>query len=149
TDRRALAHHPRTIRDHNKGTTRAGSRPRQQCRPGPQGAEEKDAARGYLPRDEAPRPLREAIGKEGAREGGGDPPRAQARAQAHPARGRPADETAARPGRSWWRRGRACPASPELLILIRGAGLSAPPTGNDPAINATSAGFRACACCVL
>jgi len=36
-----------------KGTPRAGFRPRQQCRPSPQGAEEEDAARGHFPRDEA------------------------------------------------------------------------------------------------
>src|SRR5262249_27398829 len=35
-----------------EGITRAGSRPRQQCRSSPQGAQEEDAARGHLPRDE-------------------------------------------------------------------------------------------------
>ena len=49
-----------------RGMTRAGSRPRQQRRPSPQGAQEEDAARGHLPRDEAPRPLREAIREERA-----------------------------------------------------------------------------------
>src|SRR5262249_56861132 len=97
-----------------RGTTRAGSRSRQQRRPGPQGAEEEDAARGYFPRDEAPRSLRKALRKEGPRKGGSDPPGAQARAQAHAARGSPADEAEAdhRPRR----RSRARAASPELLI---------------------------------
>src|SRR6476619_4688862 len=59
----------------------AGSRPRQQRRPGPQGAQEEDAARGHFPRDETPRPLRKTIRKESAGKGGSDPPGPQARAQ--------------------------------------------------------------------
>src|SRR5262249_13737860 len=98
-----------------KGTTRAGSRPRQQCRPGPQGAEEEDAARGHFPRDEAPRPLRKTLGKEGAREGGSDPPGAQARAQAHAARGAAAHEAAAHARRRRTRRPGPPAAPPELL----------------------------------
>src|SRR5260370_10772800 len=70
----------------NPEERRAGSRSRQQCRPGPQGAEEEDAARGDFPRDEAPRPLRKTLREEGAREGGSDPPGAQAGAQARAAR---------------------------------------------------------------
>src|SRR2546430_2431109 len=82
-----------------RGTTRAGSRPRQQCRPGPEGAEEEDAARGHFPRDEASRALRKAVGKEGAGKGRGDPPGPQARAQASATR-RPASEQAqGRPAR--------------------------------------------------
>src|SRR6185437_9715930 len=53
---------------------RASSRSRQQRRPGPQGAQEKDAARGHFPRDEAPRSLRKAIRKKSARKGRRDPP---------------------------------------------------------------------------
>ena len=66
---------------------RAGHRQGQQCRPGAEGAEEEDAARGHLPRDEASRSLRKAIREEGAREGRRRPPRPQARPQARPARG--------------------------------------------------------------
>src|SRR6516165_9914074 len=40
-----------------KGMQRASFRPRQQCRPSPQGVEEEDAARRSLPRDDAARPL--------------------------------------------------------------------------------------------
>src|SRR5262249_1975963 len=100
--------------DQARGTTRAGSRSRQQRRPGPQGAEEEDAARGYFPRDEAPRSLRKALRKESPRKGGSDPPGAQARAQADAARGSPADEAEAyhRP----WRRSRARSAPTKLLI---------------------------------
>src|SRR5271166_6159435 len=61
--------------------TRASTRSRQQCRSGPQGAQEKDAARGNFSRDEASRSLREAVRKEGARKGGGGAARAQAGAQ--------------------------------------------------------------------
>src|SRR6266496_1057623 len=83
-----------------RGTTRAGSRPRQQCRPGPQGAEEEDAARGHFPRDEAPRPLRKTLREEGAREGGSHPPGAQAGAQARATRGPAAQQAQApRPDR--------------------------------------------------
>src|SRR5262249_2863830 len=92
---------------------RAGSRPRQQCRPSPQGAEEEDAARGHLPRDEASRTLRKTLRKEGPREGGSDPPGAQACPQAHAARGAVADEAAAGPGRT---RRPARSAPPALLI---------------------------------
>src|SRR5262249_30450388 len=91
---------------------------RQQCRSGPQGAEEEDAARGHFPRDEAPRPLRKTLREEGAREGGSDPPGAQARAQAHAARRSVADETEACSGRP--RRPRTRTASAELLIDLRG-----------------------------
>jgi len=37
---------------------------RQQCRSGPQGAQEEDAARGHFPRDETPRALRKTLRKE-------------------------------------------------------------------------------------
>src|SRR5271166_4875722 len=62
-------------------TSRAGTRSRQQCRSGPQGAQEEDAARGNFSRDEASRSLREAVRKEGARKGGGGAARAEAGAQ--------------------------------------------------------------------
>src|SRR4051794_27254690 len=81
----------------------AGSRSRQQCRSSPQGAEEEDAARGDFPRDEAARPLRKALRKEGPRKGRSRAPRAQARAQEAAARRPAADEAEAgirrRPGR--------------------------------------------------
>src|SRR5262245_26669625 len=60
-----------------KEEARAGSRSRQQRRSGPQGAEEEDAARGDLPRDEAARPLRKTLRKARPREGGSHPSRAQ------------------------------------------------------------------------
>src|SRR5262245_14883401 len=105
-----------------RGMPRAGSRPGQQRRPGPQGAQEEDAARGDFPRDEASRPLREAIRKEGPGEGGGDPPRPQARPQAHAARGPAADEAEAHTGRPWRRtHGRAAPS--ELLIRPQRTGM--------------------------
>src|SRR6476659_7032399 len=72
--------------EHQRRSKRASSRSRQQRRPGPQGAQKEDAARGYFPRDEAPRPLRKTIGKEGAGKGGSDPPGPQARAQEDAAR---------------------------------------------------------------
>src|SRR5260370_32119281 len=81
----------------NPEERRAGSRSRQQCRPGPQGAQEEDAARGDFPRDEAPRPLRKTIREEGARTGGSDPPGAQAGAQARAARRPAAQQAQARP----------------------------------------------------
>src|SRR6516225_1123870 len=46
-----------------RGMPHAGSRPRQQCRPSPQGAEEEDAARRRLPQDEAPQALRKTLGE--------------------------------------------------------------------------------------
>ena len=61
-------------------------RSRQQCRSGAQGPEEEDAARRQLPRDEAPRALREALGKARPPEGRGRPSRSQAGPQARPAR---------------------------------------------------------------
>src|SRR5690606_36506763 len=61
-------------------------RSRQQRRPSPQGAEEEDAARGLVPRNEAPRALREAVGKARPPEGRGRPPGPQAGPQARPAR---------------------------------------------------------------
>src|SRR3954466_6311562 len=70
----------------------AGSRSRQQCRSSPQGAEKEDAARGDFPRDEAPRPLRKTVGKEGPGAGRSDSPRPQARPQEDAARGSAADE---------------------------------------------------------
>src|SRR5262249_24143873 len=99
-----------------------------QCRSGPQGAEEEDAARGHFPRDEAPRPLRKTLREKGAREGGSDPPGAQARAQAHAARRLVADEAAAHPGRP--RRSDARSAPTELLIDLRG-GRPRPERGVD------------------
>src|ERR1700744_1740614 len=83
---------------------RASSRSRQQRRPGPQGAQEEDAARGHFPRDETPRPLRKTLRKESAREGGSDPPRPQAGAQEDAAR-RPAADEAARGSRCGRRTG--------------------------------------------
>src|ERR1700745_2769515 len=113
----------RNFRDTDpRGTTRAGSRPRQQCRPGPQGAEEKDAARGHFPRDEAPRTLRKALRKEGAGEGGTDPPRPKARRQTCPARrsaARQAEADAAyRCARS--RSGRRQRSGPPAALTLRG-----------------------------
>src|SRR3979409_2459417 len=95
---------------------RAGSRPRKQRRPSPQGAEEEDAARGYFPRDEAPRPLRKALREEGPRKGRSGAPRAQAGPQEAAARRPAADEAEAgvrrrsrwRAWRRWsWRPGGA------------------------------------------
>src|SRR5262249_16672852 len=112
-----------------EGTTRAGSRPRQQRRPGPQGAQEKDAARGDFPRDEASRPLRKAIREEGAGAGGGHPPGPQAGAQARPAR-RPVAGQAqagdARPRRS------GCPQ--RSAALNRGRRFGRPLTARPPAV---------------
>src|SRR5450759_1705761 len=85
---------------------RASSRSRQQRRPGPQGAQEEDAARGHFPRDEASRPLRKTLGKEGAGKGGSDPPRPQAGAQEDAARRPAADEAARGSWRGWWCRRR-------------------------------------------
>ena len=50
-----------------KETSLAGIGPRQQCRPGSQGAEKEDATGRRLPRDEAPKVLRKAIGENGTR----------------------------------------------------------------------------------
>src|SRR5262249_6542357 len=90
---------------------------------GPQGAQEENAARGDFPRDEAPRPLRETLRKEGPGEGGSDPPRPQACPQTHAARGTAADEAEADTRRPWRRtHGRAAPA--ELLIRPGRTGMS-------------------------
>src|SRR5665647_2188004 len=105
-----------------RGTPRAGTRPRQQCRPGSQGAEEEDAARGHLPRDEAPRPLRETLREESPREGGSHQPRPQARAQEIAARGPAADEASGDPRGPGKRRPRA-----RAPLLI-----SEPPIKNPP-----------------
>src|ERR1700745_872803 len=104
----------RNFRDTDpRGTTRAGSRPRQQCRPGPQGAEEKDAARGHFPRNEAPRPLREALREESPRKGRSRAPRAQAGPQEVAARRPAADEAEAGVRRrSRWRSRRWWPQRP-------------------------------------
>src|ERR1035437_5149463 len=119
-------HRPAHRRAHQplnqRGTPRAGTRPRQQCRPSPQGAEEEDATRGHLPRDEAPRPLRETLREESPREGGSHPPRPQARAQEIAARGPAADEASGDPRGPGKRRPRA---RPPLLI-------SEPPIENPP-----------------
>src|ERR1700722_12725606 len=77
---------------------RAGTRSRQQCRSGPQGPQEENATRGNFPRNEASRPLREALGEEGARKGRGRSARAQARSQEVATRGPASDETEAGPG---------------------------------------------------
>src|ERR1051325_6286654 len=75
-------------RFHIRGLTdRASARPRQQRRPGAACAEEENAARRRVPRDEAEESLREAVGEAGARARRGDPPGAQAGAQTGPARG--------------------------------------------------------------
>src|SRR5579863_5065566 len=66
---------------------RAGTRSRQQRRSSPQGAQEEDAARGRLPRDEAPPQLRKAVRTPGPRKGRGGAARPQARAQASRTRG--------------------------------------------------------------
>jgi len=79
----------------------AGSRPRQQCRSGPQGVEEEDAARRRLPRDEAPKALRKALREENPGEGGSHPTRPQARTQKVAARRSTTDEA---PGAAWDRR---------------------------------------------
>src|ERR1035437_2240787 len=110
-------HRPAHRRAHQplnqRGTPRAGTRPRQQCLPSSQGTEEEDAARGHLPRDEAPRPLRETLREESPREGGSHPPRPQARAQEIAARGPAADEVSGDPRGPGKRRPRA---RPPLLI---------------------------------
>src|SRR5438309_8396143 len=67
-------------------TSGSDFRPRQQRRPGPEGAEEEDAARGLVPRDEAARALREALREARPPEGRGRAPRPQAGPQARPAR---------------------------------------------------------------
>src|SRR5262249_44706099 len=112
-----------------EGTTRAGSRPRQQRRPGPQGAEEKDAARGDFPRDEAPRPLRKTIREESAGAGGGDPPRPQAGAQARPARRPVAGQAEAGDARS---RRSGCPQ--RSAALTTGRRFSRPLTARPAAV---------------
>src|SRR5262249_35070863 len=111
---------------------RASSRSRQQRRPSPEGAEEEDAARGHFPRDEASRPLRKTIGKEGAGEGGSDPPGPQARAQKDAARRPPARQATSRSRRrSRRRRSRASRVAHGLIIrpyltFSDGAGPSRP-----------------------
>src|SRR5438309_12072800 len=76
-------------------TSGSDFRPRQQRRPGPQGAEEEDAARGLVPRDEAARALRKAVREARPSEGGSRAPGAQAGPQAGAARrpDRRAEET--------------------------------------------------------
>src|SRR4029079_4194974 len=86
--------------EHQRRSKRASSRSRQQRRPGPEGAQKEDAARGHFPRDETPRPLRKTIGKEGAEKGGGAPPGPQARAQEDAARRSVACQAASR-SRRW------------------------------------------------
>src|SRR5690606_16366615 len=66
-----------------KRSVLASHRPRQQCRPGPARAEEEDAARGHLPRDEAAPQLREALRTARPRKSRSRPPLPQAHAQAH------------------------------------------------------------------
>src|SRR5690348_14347069 len=66
---------------------RASPRPRQQRRSGAARAQEEAAARGRVPRDEAPPQLREAVRATRPREGRGRPPLPQAPSQAHGARG--------------------------------------------------------------
>src|SRR6478752_3781100 len=90
--------------DQQRRSKRASTRSRQQRRSGPEGAEEEDAARGHFPRNEASRPLRKTIGKEGAGKGGSDPPGPQARAQEDAARGTAADEAPSGSRRRSWRR---------------------------------------------
>src|SRR6185437_2140461 len=80
---------------------RASSRSRQQRRPSPQGAQEKDAARRHFPRDETSRSLRKTIGTKGAGKGGSDPSGPQARAQEDAAR-RPASGQATTDTRTGW-----------------------------------------------
>src|SRR5260370_42586242 len=104
---------PLTVRS-KRNTPRAGSRPRQQCRPSPQGAEEEDAARGRIPRDETPRPLRKTLREEGPGEDGSHPPRPQARPQKAATRGFAADEASGNPRRSCKSRP-AARASPLIL----------------------------------
>ncbi len=86
----------------------AGTRSRQQRRPGAESAQEEDAARGAVSRNEVARPLREAIREARPREGGSHPPRSQAGAEAAAARGSPAHAEGrddarrrTRPRRSW------------------------------------------------
>src|ERR1035437_5557545 len=115
-------HRPAHRRAHQplnqRGTPRAGTRPRQQCRPSPQGAEEEDAARGHLPRDETPRPLREPLREESSREGGSHPPRPQARPQEDAARGSAADEASGDPRGPRKRRPRAHPPASDLGTTV-------------------------------
>ena len=91
---RARSSRPGLEESSQREVLRAGRRPGQQCRSGAEGAQEEDAARGHLPRDEASRPLREAVRAQGAREGGGRAPGPQACPQARPARGPAADQEA-------------------------------------------------------
>src|SRR4051812_805807 len=60
----------------------AGSRPRQQHRPGASRPEKEDAARRRVSRDEAAQILRKAVGTEKSGKIRGDPPGAKAGAQA-------------------------------------------------------------------
>lgn len=81
------------------GTTRASSRPRQQCRPGSPRPEEEAPARRCLSRNEAARPLREAFRAPRARHAGRHQPRPQERPQGGPARRPSAQRQARRKGR--------------------------------------------------
>src|SRR3954467_14651164 len=83
-------------------TTLAGIRPRQQRRPGAEGAQEEDAARRDLSRNAPPQGLRETVREAGAREGRSDSPDAQARPQAGAARrlDRGAEASGQRPDRN-------------------------------------------------
>jgi len=72
------AFHPlNSLYQHTKGIFLAGNRSRQQRRPGAPSAQEKDAARRRISRDEAQKILREAIRKDNAGTGWSDPPRPQ------------------------------------------------------------------------
>src|SRR5690242_13522681 len=68
------------------GESLAGTRQGQQRRSGSARAQEEDAARGYLSRDEDAPELREAVGEAGPRTRRGRAPLPQAAAQAHGAR---------------------------------------------------------------
>src|SRR5258706_15290082 len=69
-----------------KGMFLAGPRPRQQCRSGAPCAQEEDAARRCVSRDEKEEILREAFRKGDTGTGRSDPASPQARAQEGPAR---------------------------------------------------------------
>jgi len=77
-------------------SNRTDRSPRQQRRPGAEGPQEEDAARGRLPGNEGPHCLREAVRGQGSSEGRGHPQGAETSPQTRPAR-RPSPETGLHP----------------------------------------------------
>src|SRR5262249_8753003 len=98
----------------------AGSRSRQQCRPGAPRLEEETAARGRVAGIEVEAPLRKTVGKGHTQKGRGDPPRAQNGAQASNPR-RPhsgtEEEVASDEGGGHYARLRACQLSDRIRSL--------------------------------